>query len=702
MIPPPDRETLLRDLDEARARVALLEQTLHSLERPVPAFYDPGEPETITRRFESQLPPPPAVPKSDLPLLPGDATIAEAPQARRDSAGPPPHRSGYTGDGFEGRYIEGALIGEGGMGEVRLYTDKRIGRSVAMKVMRPSAAANPKLRNRFLFEARVQGQLEHPNIVPVHDIGVRPDGLVYFTMKRLVGSTLYHVLRDLRGGDRAALEEYSQHRLLTVFDSICLAVAFAHQHGVVHRDLKPSNIMLGRFGEVSLLDWGIAKRMSPEESTTPVQESLTIDDPYTATAVGEVLGTPGYMSPEQALGEGAVTPQSDVFALGAILFEILTLERFIPGDSDTEVRLATLAGGYESRISLRCPGIQIAPELEAICLRATARMPDDRMRSAEELHVEIQRYLESSGDRVKRIALSKRHTYAAIQALAELRETSDVTASKAARERAAREVMQALALHGDNPTALRAMAELLTYVPTVRTPETEAAVRRIESESVRKTARRAAQTYVMVTLNLGVAALLGVRMPWLLALAMACLLGSAGIAYFASYRREADERWGVPILLLSSVGFAMVSALFGPFVFAPALVAANVIASAIGLGPRMRMFATSFGVLAVLAPIAAPYLGLVPASWVFSNGTITILPQAVNFEETWSVLFLAVVSAGLVILPTRVVGKERDARAAVERRLALQAQQLAELLPAPAKDKLTESLRERRGSTTRA
>src|SRR5262249_13091427 len=147
----------------------------------------------------------------------------------------------------------------GGMGEVRLCTDRRIGRAVAMKLIRPENARRAKLRARFLFEAKVQGQLEHPAILPVYDLGVRPDGLEYFTMKRLSGRTLNNILKALRAGDKGTQATYSRRRLLQAFQSACQAIEFVHQRGVVHRDLKPANIMLGSLGELSILDWGLAK-----------------------------------------------------------------------------------------------------------------------------------------------------------------------------------------------------------------------------------------------------------------------------------------------------------------------------------------------------------------------------------------------------------------------------------------------------------
>ena len=269
------------------------------------------------------------------------------------------------------------------MGEVRSCTDVRIGREVALKSIRREAAHHGEMRARFEREARVQGQLEHPSIVPVYDLDLRPDG-AYFTMRRVRGETLEQVIARLRDGDPAYVERYSRHRLLSAFAQLAQAIAFAHARGVIHRDLKPSNVMLGDYGEVYALDWGLARTGAlPEPDVTHVGADLM----PLGTAVGAVIGTPGYMTPEQAEGASeALDPRTDVYALGAILFEILTLEPL--HRQPAQVALASTVAGVDARPSARAPQRGPPPEFDAVCARACALDPEARHASARELHAE--------------------------------------------------------------------------------------------------------------------------------------------------------------------------------------------------------------------------------------------------------------------------------------------------------------------------
>jgi serine/threonine protein kinase len=258
------------------------------------------------------------------------------------------------------KYDAVSVLGQGGMATVYLARDRELGREVALKVMRlPEPAAG--IAERLRQEARILAQLEHPGLVPVHDVGTLPDGRVFYAMKRVRGRRLDEHLRDSR----------SLPERLRLFERICLTVAFAHAQGVIHRDLKPANVMVGPFGEVLVLDWGVAKLRDEGRGPAPFSTGPT----GPATAHGAVVGTPGYMPPEQARGL-PVDARADVFALGRILESMLT------GQDEAD------AGG-----PLRVPR-----PISSILAQALDPEPDRRYPGARELGDDIGRYL--SGLRV--------------------------------------------------------------------------------------------------------------------------------------------------------------------------------------------------------------------------------------------------------------------------------------------------------------
>ena len=285
---------------------------------------------------------------------------------------------------FDDRYRFEVQLGEGGMGIVSLCLDRAIGRSVAMKVVRDRESGDT---TRFLREARVQGQLEHPSIVPVYDLGIDPRGHAFFTMKRVRGTTLFDVLGDEREGR----ERWTRRRLLSAFGNVCLAVDYAHQHGVIHRDIKPANVMLGDFGEVYVLDWGVAR----VAMDVPAHERLDVDA-TDGIASGSILGTPGYMAPEQ-IRNVDMGPWTDVYALGCLLYEILTLDPLIEPTTTAEMLSQTLAG-VEARASVRAPDANVPPELEALIVRATTLDPRERIQSARELSDALEAFLDGERD----------------------------------------------------------------------------------------------------------------------------------------------------------------------------------------------------------------------------------------------------------------------------------------------------------------
>ncbi len=236
------------------------------------------------------------------------------------------------------RYENVQTLGRGGMGEVALVEDRDIGRKVAVKRL-IGGASGPSEVARFVDEVRTVGKLEHPNIVPIHDVGVDENGQLFFVMKFVDGETLESVIARLRAGDPETLAQYDATRCLEVFAGLCRALSFAHERGILHRDVKPANVMVGRHGEVVLMDWGVARPIGgAREGNAPAGALLDLrpsagagphanaDAPgrASATRVGALIGTPLYMSPEQSRGQNdALDARSDLYSACALLHELL-------------------------------------------------------------------------------------------------------------------------------------------------------------------------------------------------------------------------------------------------------------------------------------------------------------------------------------------------------------------------------------------
>lgn len=233
------------------------------------------------------------------------------------------------------RYAPVRILGKGGMGEVALVEDRDIGRSVAVKQLLPEATSPGGLA-RFVDEVRTIGRLEHPNIVPIHDVGVDDAGRFFFVMKYIDGETLESVIHRLRHGEPEALALYDVPRRVETFKGLLRALQFAHERGVLHRDIKPANVMVGRFGEVVLMDWGVATarrassaegtdRPPPGQPTAPATPEVAADR-LSATQIGTLVGTPQYMSPEQTRGANAsMTERSDLYSACVLFHELLGL-----------------------------------------------------------------------------------------------------------------------------------------------------------------------------------------------------------------------------------------------------------------------------------------------------------------------------------------------------------------------------------------
>ncbi|MEM6292012.1 MAG: protein kinase [Myxococcota bacterium] len=570
------------------------------------------------------------------------------------------------------RYRDEGRLGRGGMGEVRLCHDRRIGREVALKVIRADRAEEQHDRNRFFKEAKVQGQLEHPAVVPVYDLDSTGDGHPYFTMKRVAGKTLADVIREDDDAD------YSRRKLLSAFTQVCLAVDYAHEQGIVHRDLKPSNIMLGDFGEVYVLDWGLAKTMD-EEDRTAVEQPASFDelDSGSETLDGEVLGTPGYMAPEQLEGvHGDVGPYTDVYALGAILFELLTGEPLHPRKTAQQAIGSTISGA-NAMAHARCPERNVPPELEAICVRATKYDREERFASVRALHEAVERFLDGDRDAQLRRDLAQRYADQAVAAFATLDQPGDATSTR-------REVMEmvsrALAFDPEHGEARTTLMQLLTRpsaeVPLVVREQLDTGRR----EGARKAARGGVSAYIAWLPFAGVTLIMGVRSWWLVAAILGLIASGIGISYLGSRAKNVDA-WTTASLLVSTVTLIVLSRLVGPLVLIPGLAGANALSFTAHATGRRRIAFVSVAALAVIVPLLLELTGVWAPSYVFTDAGMLVVPHLASLPDVATLSLLILASVTTVVLPALLMREARDSVEDSREQLAVQAWQLRQLVP---------------------
>jgi serine/threonine-protein kinase len=350
----------------------------------------------------------PATEDHDLTSDPADApaTLTATSEPDNPPAAPP------VVDGPAGRYELLEEIARGGMGAVVRARDRTLDREVAVKVLQERFNSASVMARRFLDEARIAGQLQHPGIPPVHDLGTLPDGRPFLAMKLIKGRTLDALLRDRP--DQTA----DRGRFLAAFEQVCQAVAYAHAHSVIHRDLKPSNVMVGAFGEVQVMDWGLAKVLAGRPEATPESPSDSDerlateirsgrDEDGSETQAGSVLGTPGYMAPEQAVGAiDQIDARSDVFGLGAVLAVVLTGRPPFVADSAEEARVLAARGKLDDCLA-RLDACGAEPGLIALCRRCLSPERDDRPADAGAVAAAVAGLRAEAEERARRAELER-------------------------------------------------------------------------------------------------------------------------------------------------------------------------------------------------------------------------------------------------------------------------------------------------------
>jgi WD40 repeat protein/serine/threonine protein kinase len=367
--------------DALEALLGVLDHTLH--------FSSPRE-ETIERHE----------------IDPARGVIPTRYRPRRDE--PPTEADGEAIDGSERTItFDGASEGpnfqilrplaRGGLGELFVARDANLNREVALKLIQKAQTADPQSKARFLLEAEITGGLEHPGIVPVYALGQSADGRPFYTMRLVRGETLKERIRKFQQTGAVGRESLEFRHLLNHFGRICEVVAYAHSRGVLHRDLKPSNVMLGKFGETLVVDWGLAKPIErPTGKRAAIKDEPTLrpmsGSSMQGTLMGATVGTPQYMSPEQAMGQlDRIGPASDIYSLGATLYCILTGKPPLEHINDVGEILRRVALGDIA------PACAVKPEvpgtLDAICKRAMALQPENRYQSALDLATDIERWL---------------------------------------------------------------------------------------------------------------------------------------------------------------------------------------------------------------------------------------------------------------------------------------------------------------------
>jgi serine/threonine protein kinase len=597
------------------------------------------------------------------PTADGEPYAATAPAEDATTGEPTIIPTWGAGDGValpDPGYQLGELIGRGGMGEVMVANDQRIGREVAIKRIR-SRQPSPDAVTRFLREARIQARLDHPAIVPVYELGTDADGRPYFTMKRVAGETLAKRVED--GGP--------VQPLLRAFIDVCLAIRLAHARGVVHRDLKPSNIMLGDYGEVYVLDWGVARVLTDRRRTTHPGIADDVDE---GTTAGAILGTPGYMSPEQVRGH-EVGPAADVYALGSLLFEILSGEALHPRGA---AALASTLTRPQEAPAKRTSSRAIPPELDAVCFDALAEDPNQRP-TARELAERVQAYLDGDRDLEQRRTLAAAHLESARDML---QSTGD-----GARASAMRHAGRALALDPESAEAAALVTSLILEPPAKLPPELVASLAEDDRTFNRARTRLGMWTYLSLFSFWVLIPFLDVK-SWTMLFAF---YGLIGLGAFAAWRGSRSElgRASLPVTFtLTTLALIAFTRIAGPLVLTP--VVACAILMTIAAIPQVhdrKPIVVAWTIAAVMLPFVLEWLGVLDSTYRVGGGTVTITSDIFGLRRDIGEVALVVANLVFIVSSGLVAVSISKHRRRAQRELQIRAWHLRQLLPSSAPTK---------------
>jgi len=433
-----------------------------------------------------------------------------------------------------------------------------------------------------------------------------------------------------------------------------------------------------------VLDWGLAKVVgSPDVRLSSNPPAIVSgSDPGTKTALGATMGTPGYMAPEQVRGE-TVDPRADVYALGAILFELLALQPLHPHGSAEQAKASTLRG-VDARPSVRAPELDLPPELDEICLRATANDSSERTPGVREMVEAIERYLDGDRDLERRRTLAREHVEGAARHVERALSGTGAEATRA-RSMALREVGRAIALDPTNEDAVRALMRLMTEPPAELPPEAHKNILFEARRGMRQGARLAVYAYLIWFLYTPLMLWMGLRSWTWWGLASVAWLAAAAAAFVASRSPSSEARPHLGMTALGVLAIMTTTAGFGPYVILPTLAVIGAMLNQmppnrLGRGRIVALYCLAFAV-----PAVGQWVGLLPAQYLFEHGNLVIVPGMLSFRPVPTHVFFMAANIGLIVTASAILARFRDTLSDVERRLHVQTWQLRQLVPEEAR-----------------